>query len=106
MNLFLLIAQGMDRDIPDPSPYTEIAEYLGLEEVTPLDIIQRLQESGISQATHFGNEHMTLLLCRICSKLKKKNIEFSYFVNALDTHLYVNGNKISSLEDIRHLVDQ
>lgn len=105
MNLFLLIAKGMDHDIPDPRPFIELAEYLGEQEVTPLDIIDRLQESGFSQVTHIGNEHMKILLGRICAKLKQQNLDCSYYVNALDTHLHVNGNKIQRLEDIRPLID-
>ena len=105
MNFFLLIARGMDHDIPDPAPYIKIAEYLGEQEVTPLEIIERLQEIGVSQNTHIGNEHMTLLLGRICDKLMRREIECSYFVNALDTHLHVEGQKVRVLEDIQHLID-
>lgn len=105
MNLFLLIAKGMDHDIPDPKPFLELAEYLGVSEVTPLEIIERLQGTGFSQATHIGNEHMEILLGRICEQLKARKIECSYFVNALDTHLHVDGNKVYRLEDIQHLID-
>lgn len=106
MNLFLLIAKGMDHDIPDPKPFLKLAEYLGVQEVTPLEIIERLQDTGFSQATHIGNEHMEILLGRLCEKLETHNLECSYLVNALDTHLYVAGNKVHKLEDIKHLIDR
>lgn len=105
MNLFLLIAKGMDHDIPNPEGYNQIAAYLGIDEVTPLEIIERLQKTGFNQASHIGNEHMELLLGRICGKLKAKNIECSYYINSLDTHLYVNGNEVRRLEDVQHLLD-
>ena len=105
MNLFLLIAKGMDRDIPDPNPFIEIAEHLGAHEVTPLEIIERLSEIGFSQATHIGNEHLNILFGRIEACLKQRGIECSYFINALDSHFYVQGNEIRSLEDITHLLD-
>lgn len=105
MNLFLLIAKGMDHDIPDPVPFLNIAEYIGVPEVTPLEIIERLQATGFSQVTHIGNEHMEILLGRICGKLTERGLECSYFVNALDTHLHVAGNEVRKLEDIQHLID-
>jgi len=105
MNLFLLIAKGMDHDIPDPEPFLKIAEYLGVQEVTPLEIIERLQDTGFSQATHIGNEHMEILLGRICEALRARKLECSYFVNALDTHLCVAKNIVKRLEDIQHLIE-
>jgi len=45
----------MYRDISDPNPFIEIAEHLGAHEVTPLEIIERLQGGGISQNTHIGS---------------------------------------------------
>jgi len=105
MNLFLLIAKGMDHDIPDPKPFLALAEHLGVQEVTPLEIIERLQETGFSIETHIGNEHMHLLLGRICDRLRALDIECSFYVNALDTHLYVAGNKVTELSDIEHLLE-
>jgi DNA-binding Lrp family transcriptional regulator len=105
MNLFLLIVKGMNRDIPDPNPFIEIAEHLGAHEVTPLEIIERLNEVGFSQTTHVGNEHLNILFSRIESCLKERGIECSYFVNALDSHFYVQGDEIKKLQDIAHLLN-
>lgn len=105
MNLFLLIAKGMNRDIPDPAPFIEIAEYLGAQEITPLEIIERLQGSGFSQATHIGNEHLTILFGRIEFRLKERGIECSSIINSLDSHFYVQDKEIRQLEDIKHLLD-
>ena len=105
MNLFLLIAKGMDHDVPDPKPYIEIAEYLGEQEVTPLEIIEKLQETGFSIETHIGNEHMNLLLGRICEQLGLLNLECSFYINAMDTHLRVADSQVRKLSDIKHLID-
>ena len=105
MNLLLLIAKDMDRDIPDPNPFIEIAEHLGAHEVTPLEIIERLQGGGVSQDTHIGNEHLGILFSRIEACLKQRGIECLYFINALDTHFYVQGNEIRSLADIEYLLN-
>lgn len=95
----------MNRDIPNTDPFIEIAEYLGVQEVTPLELIDHLRETGISIETHLGNEHLGILFNRIKAQLESLEYTCTFTINALDSHLYVEDIKVNQLDDIQYLID-
>jgi len=67
--------------------------------VTDSDIWDRVKHS--ETAPHLGNAYMTILLESIRRKLEAlyPDLEVDYYINSLDTSLYINGEEIYSLQD-------
>lgn len=57
------------------------------------------------ETPHLGNLFQSLVLGQIVSWCRDRGMEASGYVNALDTHLIVEGERISNVEDFERIID-
>lgn len=100
----------MDEDISNINGYEQIAECLGCDKVEPDDILEMLNDMDIDRQTdiHIGNMHAQILLTRIKLKLENTHpdLDVTYYVNAMDTHLNINGEKVYTIGDVNEVMHE
>lgn len=105
MNLYALLAYGMDQDIPNPSGYYDILKHLtGEQYVDPTDVWESICNFDM-EGVHVGNAHLDILFDHIKDAVEQQHphLFITYFLNAMDSRLWVtkDGNTIEvhDLED-------
>ena len=105
MNLYALIAYGMDQDIPNPSGYYDILKHLtGEQYVDPTDVLEAISGCDLDR-THVGNVHLNILFERIQDAVEQQHphLSVTYFLNAMDSRLWVTKDgstiEVHDLED-------
>ena len=101
MNLYHVIAKGMDNDTPNPPPYFEMLKFLVPEaqEIQPEEIFEQFKECDNLNDIHPGNLHLFVLFNRLSAFLENKKIEHDFFINSLDSHFYINQEEMKDLDD-------
>lgn len=89
------------------SSFDDVSEYLHhwehlLEvhgkEVLDVDVWKIAREADAPP--HFGNIYQREVLTRIKAIIEPKfEVEIDFYINAKDTHLFVNGERITSVDD-------
>ena len=72
------------------------------------DLVILLQsEDQLLSDIHFGNLRASLVLNELKANLEYHyNVKCNYDINALDTHFYVNGEAVTTIEDILKITDK
>jgi len=84
--------------------FLSILEYLGGREPTDEEVWEIARES--QEIPIFANILYYLVLSEIEYLVKDQySIDLTYFINAIDTHLYFNGDQISDLDDFQNITE-
>lgn len=87
-------------DIPErTSEYEKLFSSLKCEDITDDEVWEIVRT--YPHPPHLGNIYLYLLFARIQAALavSHPDVKVDYFINALDSHLYMNGEEIFSEED-------
>ena len=94
-----------DYDLAWYSGYCDIVEYLGGSEPSEDEIWEIARES--SEVPNFENILYDIILTRITQITEDRyGYKCNFYINSRDTHLYVEKDKISSLEDYISKIDE
>jgi len=86
--------------------WLDIAEFLSIKEPGDDDIFNVIKEFDELPCC-IENIYYGLLLDAICYSLEGKyGLEASNYINDLDTHLHVEGEEISTLEDLERVIEE
>jgi len=92
-------------DMPERTvEYEKLAASLKCEDITDVEL---WEVAKTHQAPpHLGNIYLYLLLDNIKAALSisHPDLQVDYFLNALDTHLYINGEEIFCEDDFWRIV--
>lgn len=93
-------------EMPLYSSLIYILEFLGGSEPTEDEVWEVVRESD--SVPNFDNILYDLVFLRIKHEVKEKypKIAIEYFINDLDTHFYINGTAIYSLENFKFIIEQ
>ena len=95
-----------DNDLTKYNEYIYILEYLGGQEPTEGDVWAIAKES--ENVPCFENILYGIVLCDIVSlvclkyKIDMSLEQFTYFINGMDTHLYVDNEEVYNLADFKN----
>ena len=92
-------------DIPDRTrEYQKLISSLKCEEITDVELWEVAQNH--QAPPHLGNIYMLSLFERIKTALiaSYPDLQVDYFINALDSHLYINGEEIFCEDDFWRIV--
>jgi len=86
--------------------WLDIAGFLSVEEPDDDDMFRALRDFNELPGC-IENIYYELLLEAICDALRSQGgLEASYYINDLDTHLYVEGEEVSTLEDLERIIEE
>lgn len=101
--------------------FDDISCYLGqweaiLEEYSDIVSIEDfwLVAKEFETVPHFGNLYQELVISRLiqrfCTELDIEQdsdlVEFDYYINAIDTHFYINRQRICDIDDWNEMLDK
>lgn len=89
-----------ERDVsPAYEQWLTIAEQIGLEDADPTaqEIWNLIRCS--EKPPHIGNACMTHTLSAICSWCEGRGYQADYYVNAIDSHLIIDGEAIATVSE-------
>lgn len=87
--------------MPKYDDYIDILEWLGGNEPYEDDVWEIARES--KQVPIFENILYNIVLSHIYDKIKDKfgeNTNISYYINDIDTHLYIDGEKVYDIQNV------
>ncbi len=99
-----MINYNLNSMTPYINEFEEIGEYLGI--LISDDEVWEWAKT-CEELPLFENIYQNLLLNGICQKVKEEyNLDWSYFINGMDTHLTDhNLQSVKCLKDIKHFIN-
>lgn len=94
-------------DIPErTSEYEKLFSSLKCEDITDDELWEMART--YPHSPHLGNIYLYLLFEKIQATLavSHPDVKVDYFINALDSHLYINGEEIFSEEDAWRILEE